>query len=853
MAQSPSKTSGTKALNIMKMSRGLFDFRKSDSTDTPVTRSFGTAELIPNDTRAKLLRTALRPETKTATGRPSPIGSVMGLMSTAYQRVGQDRMENRRILELMPDVRKAARLMVASIFSPSDLSRKEIGIQFDIEGVDESIETKLGVMATKFFQKKLNLKTAAPQWVYQFGYETGASVFATVPLSSFEKIHDDSYLATEAFVKDVVEPLCQESLFGFGDSNTARPDKDERIGLETLGYDALDLMSDSDRQIPKGALTAAAHQAVERFLATESLNLTDNPSVLRVNAAGDEKRKRATHKKIKERFKLATHQPLLEIDVDPEDSSAPDGNPLLMRLPPESVTVIHTPGEPGDHQGYLILLDVTGNPVSVVTQDADEQEADARYSKRGNDIFSQINQAYGMGTTGRSAMDRQTMQHLYSKVIGGHIQKRLGKAGYGRVEIPNMDATLRCLFTRMLREKRTRILFLPKELVTYMTFETDQYGYGVSKLNGIKFALGMKMAVQVSRVLASIKSAMDKRLLTLKFDENNMEQPEMMFQTLIDQYIQKTSMTFSTDPGHIQSQIQQKAFTVKAEGIPGMENFSVDNVAADKGSATDFDSSMMEYLDKSIINGMDVPASTMNSLNEDEYARSVTTTNLFFAMEVQIYQDAVIKHISDVIRKYARFSAEFQKELLEIVPELGKKRSKGKDKGNSSTDESALQPANGKEAETKLPADCTLETLLEGMSITLPKPNIAPSKAQFESMDGMISAITNLVTSLFPDELAGSNDKLRATIGLLRSRIVGSNIRDYLESVGMSGVQIPEGNNFSDHLSAISELHNGLENLTEMVESKIQIREAAKAKEAAAAAPMDPMSDPNNQVPPAGY
>jgi hypothetical protein len=827
MADKPSKTSGTAVSNIMNQARGLIDFKqKPVKTEAP--RSFGSSELISKELRSKILQQATRPEFNRQETRSSPMNHVMSMMSGSFTKGGQERVENRRILELMPEVRKAARLMVASIFSPGDLSRHEISVKFEREGLDPELATKLGKFATEFFQNKLNLKTQAPKWVYQYGYETGASVFAIIPAHTFEKLQEETFAATESLIaKDICDPLCQENLFGFGDGsgNTVQEQKGMESFSQTLLTDTLKAKkTDSDSELPVEKLKEASNKFLHMILATEALSLTDNPSILQVNTANENRRKRNVSKKLAGKFKMPLHQPFVDVD-EANDGKKVEGNPLLFNLPPESITVIHTPGDPADHQGYLVLLDITGNPVSVVTQDSDEQETNARFKNRSDDLFSSIHQAYGIGTTSRKALDRQTMEHIYSKVITRHLTQRLDKAGFNGVEIPNIEPMMRCLFARTMREKRTRVLFLPRELVTYMTFEYDQFGYGVSKLNGIKFSLGMKMALQVARVLAAIKAAMDKRLLTMKFSPEMVDQPEALMENLIQQYIQKTAMTFSTDPGFIQSQIQQKSFTVKAEGIPGLEDFSVSNEADTKSGATDFDPTMMDDLNKQIINGLDVPASTMNSLNEDEYARSVTTTNLFFAMEVSIYQDMTIKSVTDLIRKYARYSEEFQKELLRIIPNLmSKKKSKS---SNASTDDTSTATSD-KDSDVTLPADCDFDDLLESMMISLPKPNIAPSKAHFESLDSMVSSITTMMTALFPDDLAGSDDKLRATIQMLRARFAAVNIREYLENAGMSSVDIPEINNLSTQMEDLDDLTNNLMNLHAMIENKIKIRDEAE-------------------------
>jgi hypothetical protein len=65
---------------------------------------------------------------------------------------------------------------------------------------------------------------------------------------------------------------------------------------------------------------------------------------------------------------------------------------------------------------------------------------------------------------------------------------------------------------------------------------------------------------------------------------------------------------------------------------------------------------------------------------------------------------------------------------------------------------------------------------------------------------------------LCPDEFAGADDKLRSVISLIRSRFAASNVRTYLDNVGMTGIEIPSAD-ISTHLESMSEFHNTLYNV----------------------------------------
>lgn len=807
MAQAPKKTQGARTFNIIGLLRGNFDFKTKE--EAPSETTYPSPELISREERTKLLGGTLHHETK---HRQVQAGSLMNIVQGTMSKIGQERIENRKILELMPEVDKAARLMIASIFSPNDLTRSTIPVTFSNSSINEGHKKRLEDYAEDFFQKKLNLKTAAPSWVYEYGYETGSTIFAIIPLTSFDKIHDESYMGTESFSKNVIDPLAQESLFNFGDTPSIERDKvSDVVGLESWCGKVL-LKEDSGKKVfaDNQVLRDISSSLIEKIIGQESLSLTDNPSILRVQKHYRKKAEKKTKETLDKRFKSPLTESLVKISADTEEGVS--GNPILMRLPPESITVIHTPGDPNDHQGYLVMLDQLGNPINAVAQEEARQSSGRHYDNNSQSVFEQTYNAYGVSNSNqfRGVMDHDAMARVYTQVVSEHLKRRLGKAGFNHVEMDTLDPIYRCMFSRFLQQKQTRVLFLPKELVTYMTFEIDQHGYGVSRLDGIKFALGMKMALQVSRVLAAIKGAMDKRKIEVKFDPNFMEQPEAVFNSVINEYIKKQQISFSIDPNAIQSQIADKSISIKGSGIPGMEDFDITNEPDTRAGTADVDSDMMSQLDKTILNGLRVPASTMNSLSEDEFARSVTTTNLFFAMDVAIDQEITIKHISDLLRKYARYSEEFQKGLIEILPQL----KEGSNSGKSSTDEG--ESKQQEEDESGLPDNYTLEMLLTEMHISLPHPNVAPGKAQFEALEAMVTAVTTTVTALYPDELIAGDETLRPALAVLRAKYVVDNIRDYLKSSGMSSLTVPE-TDVAQSLSHIKVLSDGLYNLAQML------------------------------------
>ena len=806
MAKQPSKSSGIKLSNIMSRLRGNFDFKEPTPSKGP--KAFGTPDVMSDTVRARILERALDVSDSKKTP-PITSSGIVAMTMPILSRMTAERIENRKILQLVPEVDKAAKLMIASCISPTDLSHHPIKIAFDDKSLNEESAARLSEFATNFFQEKLNLKTQLPSWMYQFGYESGACIFAVVPLKSFDKIEDESFVGKEDFITQVVDRESSDSLFGFSDGkhNTVQRNA-ELMGLESYADECI--FSQVHQLDPKLTKPTSNHSKdlINKILATESISLTDNPSVLQLSREGNKKRDKRTNKILSSKYRNVKEHMVVSVDAN-DDRDAKDGvvgDAILLRLPPESVTIIHTPGDPSDHQGYLVLLDESGAPITGTDSQNQQPGKAVDYNESQGNIFNQVYSAYGLTQGARGYSTEESNTRIYTQIMEKHLRNRLDASGFANTDIGNSDSIYRCMFQRFLHAKRTRVLFLPKDLVGYMTFEMDENGYGVSRLDRIKFSLGLMMSVQISRVLAAIKAAMDRRKVEVNFTENLMESPEAIFQHIVREYTNKSTMTFSIDPNVIQSQMADKSLSIKGTNIPGMETFDITNEPDGRNSAVDFDPELQSGLLKTILNGLNIPASTMNALNEDEYARSISTTNLFFAMSIRLDQDITIRCVSDILRKYARYSSSFRAALRKELPEL-----QDSDKeGVSKTIDDIMDDDDG---------NSPIERLINSMSISLPEPNVSTSKAQYDSFDQSIGSITNMVQAIFPDDLAGSDDTLGPIIRLLRSRFISSNIRSYLETSGISGMDIPD-NNFSEHLTDISTLMNGLMNVSQMLKDK---------------------------------
>jgi hypothetical protein len=549
----------------------------------------------------------------------------------------------------------------------------------------------------------------------------------------------------------------------------------------------------------------------KQWIAVENLALTDNPSVLRVPEEARKFNETRVAKTLKQRFLRGRQEAIIDIRPPEDQDTKPAGNPILLKIPIEAVTPIHTPGSPTDHQGYFVLLDELGNPIDATVQNRMANRIPtSTLDGTSRPLIDNVFSAYGLPSEVGQMSRIKALQSMYTHVVGSQLESKLKKAGFENSEFVRSDPLFRCMFARFLEHKQTRVLYLPKELVTYMTFKKDEYGIGKSRLDYIRFSMGMKLTLQVSRALAAVKAAMDKRNISVRVTDQYMESPEQLINNVLREFVNKNSISFNTNPDIIQQQIVSKSVGVKIQGIPGLEDFDVTNEPGNNSSTFDFDSGISDQLDQDIISGLNIPPSVMNSLGEDEYARSVVTGNLFFNMDINSDQVVVKYFLGDLVRKYGTYS----EELIDIISHVISDQKNPSDDSDSS-------------AALGIPAGYSVGDIINKLIVELPKPNIAPNKAQFEILDAMVQSISAAVMALLPDELTGGDEAKGVALRLIRTRIIIANVRTYLERSGMSDLDVPDYD-FAKYLSDSDKALDALENVSKMLELKAKVGKAAE-------------------------
>lgn len=779
-------TPRTRFSNLLNTIGGRFTSAQLKSVNPTVYAP--SKNLLTDDQRDKLLGIAYKSDAVP----PQTGTSALEYFQKLSKQLASERIENDRIIQMAPEISLAASIMIPSIMAPNDFREDKIPITCNVDTLTADTKAKITELVTDYFEDKFHFSTSVPKWIYEAMYRSGAKPLLVVPLTElYKKMTDPGSVvgaatlgSTESF-KSAMESLDKKSLYGIGDDTSDSIDKTVSA-TESFGIGAIEeILGVTEPTRHDRAKALSAYQKFAKdVLSTERLSVSDNPDSINLSAR---RNKQATGK-IKNRVKNAygkgkpaknktgiayKEAPFQTFEV-PDADTDPVGEPVFMELPTESVIPIYTPGTPGDHLGYFIILDEYGHPINVMdyTKTSYMSAGDAPTQTN----FSQMFSAYGydISDSNDAQRNQNTVASIYQYIVEAHLKSRVENAGFNNVDLGSNSSIYRCLFTRYLQQRKTRILFIPKELMTYFCFKHSENGTGVSKLDELKFILSLRISLLVSRMLSAFRNALDRKVINLNFSENFVGNPLEVMRTAERESVRKDAITFSSNPTDIAQQIADKSYTVKVTGIAGLPEFSVGKEPDERSaSVAPPDEQLADDIKNMEILGLEVPPAAMNSLNDAEFSRSVATTNIIFSRKLVGYQNLVEHYVDMFVKSYATYDEGLRKEIQDLI--------NGSD-GDRPTDK-------GTAVEKKNAAD--VDEVIESLHFTLPSPNIAPDSTQFESLSSMISALGTITDILMDDSLAGDDPGQRAVFAAYKAISRADVVKQYIQKIGFTDIEFP--------------------------------------------------------------
>lgn len=352
--------------------------------------------------------------------------------------------------------------------------------------------------------------------------------------------------------------------------------------------------------------------------------------------------------------------------------------PIFINYPVEAVIPIFKPGAPSEHVGYLALHDEEGNPLSKAKPVNYYRELANGYNSRMtvNTMASSLIQQgktmfEGFSNKLDEARQLEMLSRIHSNAIIKDILDRLKNGLYGKnLDVGDSAEVSRIMFYRALRGQRTRVLFVPKEVMSYMAFDYDNRGFGISLLDNMKVLISLRIQFMLAQLRAGIMNSIPETLVTLRIDEKDPD-PRKTIQIANVMALQSRSnsglIIGASNVQTIEDRVNQSNIRMAIES----DNPKIPQIGHDISKTTaDIpapDNDVAEGIKRDTIMGTGLTPDMVDNSMSTEFAANVLQGNFITSLITFQKQDRFNPLLTEFVRKVISVSPYLHKRMREII------------------------------------------------------------------------------------------------------------------------------------------------------------------------------------------
>lgn len=727
------------------------------------------------------------------------------------------------ITQLFPDTELSAQILISSILSPKDMSKSELTYVAG-EGLKSSEISSLLVSKIKeYFTRVYKIEPLLPKILRQILFGPGSYPLVVLPENSVDDLINGTSKITMEGLSELVNKDGTFRNLGFLGNRDTKKSNGLNVVMESINVTSFSgnynhKISD-DNGIALEYITVTDNQhvlkmpkVVEKNRKIQVSNILRNNSKLGTVALED-KQKKLNDSELSQLLYKSRHvnaKPFVKIKTNSELSREPVGNPLILKLPSESIIPVFTPGDEEKHVGYFVIIDAEGNPINRNSQSDHFDDLQSRINSSTNNMSSYLlNRA--KKTFGDSLTNITVTQasKVYADIIESDLLARLRNGIYGNnISIGRNEEVYRIMLSRVFQNQFTQLLYIPIELVTYFAYKYDERGIGKSLMDDMRILNSLRAMVLFSKVMASLKNSIGRTVVDLKLDERD-PNPQKTIETAIHE-ISKTRQQYFplglSTPGDLVDWIQKSGYEYTFSGHPGIPDTSV-QFSEKNSNYTKPDDTLEDDLRKRAIMATGLSPETVDNGFSAEFATTVVANNILLAKRVLQIQEVFIPQLTDHIRKVISNDGTLFRELREIV-----KENIAKVKDDSEIDIEVFKDNE------ELITHYVVSEFISNLTVTLPEPNSVTLENQMHAFDLYMESLdkalpffvsTEILIQDFSGEVASKADEIKNIIKayFCRKWLAENNVLPELSDIVITD---EEGNPMLDFVKIQSEHINGL-------------------------------------------
>src|SRR5690606_10355493 len=127
----------------------------------------------------------------------------------------------------------------------------------------------------------------------------------------------------------------------------------------------------------------------------------------------------------------------------------------------------------------------------------------------------------------RSYLAPEEMMRMFSEIMEKDLVERFKNGIFGTgIVISRTEDFYKLMFSRSMRKQQTRVLFVPKSMMSYFANDYDKNGVGKSLLHDVRILAALRTVLLFAHVNGEIKNSLAMTKLMIELDPED-PQPEV--------------------------------------------------------------------------------------------------------------------------------------------------------------------------------------------------------------------------------------------------------------------------------------------------------------------------------------
>lgn len=724
---------------------------------------------------------------------------------------------NEDILELFPDIELAIRILVSSILSPNDMVGSKLTFEAPDINIPISVKQSIVDVMKRYIDKNYKLEEHLYTMVKEALFTKGAYIEAIIPEASVDdvihQIEHNKIVSLESFITYYKSSTSNGTTTHISSTNI---NIDHNVMLSNNAIAKIENISQEDLLIeidtdPKILNITNAVMLANEHLSYKNLFKGDEPIDMSQEDALDKIFKDNSTMKFKD---------TVEVPTGDDASRKSIGRPMIMKLPTEAVIPVHVVNNPSKHLGYFVILDENGVPINM------DNTLNQKF--QGNDLYtfeeSQSTKQFNLVQKAKNALTTLTkkdptlsdLESIYSSVVENMIRDKIRKGAYGELaEVRNEAEIYRTMFSRALKAQKTKILYLPADLVSYYAFDYRDNGTGRSLIEKSSILFSVRSILLFTKLMAQLKNSVTVTNVDATIEDDDPD-PESTMNSIISNAMKTRQTLLPFGVTNLDDLVEWShsvgfRFNFQGAGLPNMK-LDVTDVQSSKVVPDD---SLDENIRKFIYMSFGLTAEMLDAAYQVDYATTLVSNNILFAKYITQLQTVLNslnrKHVQKLCLNDPILQAELKNEILNNISNI-----KDNIKKEIKVDSDSIDKLN-----VNTIVNYILKKFINGIEVRLPTPEVSEAdslnKALSVYMDNLdkyldvIMSDSNL-PSAYLGQLGGQMGNIKQIFkSMLVKRWMGEN--NYLPEINEAITRDVDGtmvfdiaNEFDSYIASLGEV-----------------------------------------------